>query len=125
MHHKKKNVGKHIFLIVWFDFVLLFSALFFPFLLVHLVVESYMIAGNVTNTCSTDFLDAVSSIRKSESVSEAKSQQDRQNLITPRLFAERNLLLFVMQDLREILSKDQQRSLEEIKPHSSFKENKK
>lgn len=89
------------------------------------MVKSCLIAGSVTNICSTDFLDAVSSVRKSESVSEAKSQQDRQNLITSSLFAKRHLLLFVMQDLREILSKDQQRSLKEIKPHSSFKENKK
>lgn len=46
---------------------------FFPFLLVHLVVKLYLVAGNVTDICSTDFLDAVSSIRRSESVSEAKS----------------------------------------------------
>lgn len=73
---------------------------FFPFLLVHLVVKSYIVAGNVTNIYCADFLDAVSRIRKSESVSEAVSQQNRQTPITSSLFAMRNLLLLVMQDLK-------------------------
>lgn len=125
---QKEECRQAIFLVDWqvgwFGFVIQ-CLVSFPFLLVHLVVKSHLIAGNVTDICSRDFLGSVSSIRKNESVSKGKSQHDRQSIITSSLFAERDLLVFVMQDLREILSNDQQRSLEEVKPHSSFKENKK
>lgn len=72
-----------------------------------LQAKLYLIAGNDTNVRFTGFSGTVIGIRKSESVSEVKSWQDRQTLITSSLFVERVLLLFVMQDHREILSEDQ------------------
>lgn len=66
---QKEELRQAIFLFVIWCLV----PLFFPFLLLLLGVKLYLIAGNVTNTCFTNFSDTLSGIRKSESVSEAKS----------------------------------------------------